>query len=64
MKIDTAWIKTNLQKAWDDSPALCLTAGATAMTAVVQLVKVNNERRNAATYRKEVNRRVKKDTRR
>lgn len=57
-------IKSDLRRAWEENTALCLVAGATALTGVAKLINANTERKNSKTWRKEVNRREKADSKR
>ena len=59
ININVDGIKAKLQKAWDEQPALCLAAGATALTGVAKLINANTARKNSKTWRKEVDRRIK-----
>lgn len=54
-------LKDKLNQAWNESPALCLTAAATALTAIAKLAQVNVERKNAKSWSREVKRRERND---
>lgn len=64
ININADKIKTDLKRAWEQNTALCLIAGATALTGVAKLMSANTERKNSKTHRKEVNRRIKADAKR
>lgn len=50
----------NLKNQAEDNPMLAVGIGAAAVTAVTKLLNANTGRRNAKTWKKEVNRREKK----
>lgn len=62
ININVDGIKTKLKKAWDEQPALCLAAGATALSGVAKLINADANRRNSLAWKKEVKRRTKNDS--
>lgn len=64
ININADKIKADLKRAWEENTAMCLIAGATALTGVARLMQANTERKNSNTHRKEVNRRIKADAKR
>lgn len=54
-------IKADVKKAWEENTALCLLAGATALSGVAKLMNARANSRNSKAWKKEVDRRVKTD---
>ena len=54
-------IKADIKKAWEENTALCLLAGATALSGVAKLVNARAANRNSKAWKKEVDRRTKAD---
>lgn len=54
-------VKTATVKAYEDNAVVFIGAAGIALTGVAKLVSANTERKNSKTYRKEVDRRSRKD---
>jgi len=61
ININADKIKSDLRKAWEENTALCLLAGATALSGVAKLMNANTQRKYAKIHKKEVDRRIKAD---
>lgn len=63
ININADKIKADLKRAWEQNTALCLVAGATALSGVAKLVNARANSRNSKAWKKEVDRRTKADKR-
>lgn len=54
-------IKADIKKAWEENTALCLLAGATALSGAAKLLNARAASRNSKAWKKEVDRRTKAD---
>lgn len=52
--------KQKLKEAWEENPMAVIGISAAALTAVAKIAQVAIEANNSRTWKKEVNRRVKK----
>lgn len=56
-------IKNASLKAYEENVVVFIGAAGIALTGVAKLISANTERKNSKVYRKEVDRRVRKDQR-
>lgn len=61
VNINADKIKADIKKAWEENTALCLLAGATALSGAAKLLNARANSRNSRAWKKEVDRRVKSD---
>lgn len=61
ININADKIKADLKKAWEENTALCMLAGATALSGVAKLMNARANSRNSKAWKKEVDRRTKAD---
>lgn len=61
VNINADKIKADLKKAWEENTALCMLAGATALSGVAKLMNARANSRNSKAWKKEVDRRTKAD---
>ena len=63
MSASQTWtrVKNATLKAYEDNAVLFIGAAGVTLTGVAKLVSANTERKNSKTYRKEVDRRVRKE---
>lgn len=54
-------LKTKIQQAWEENPLAVITVAAIAATAAAKVVESLTAANNSRSWKKEVNRRVKKD---
>jgi hypothetical protein len=54
-------IKADIKKAWEENTALCLLAGATALSGAAKLLNARANNRNSKAWNRETKRRERND---